>query len=138
MSVPTLARHHGYLEGVGGLRLHYRTWEPAGPRAAALVVHDLGEHGGRYAPLAERLAGHGFVTVADGLRVRARYDGRGGKVSRFWVFVLDLDRFRRGAEGLVEPGRPLFRLASGLGGLVVLRFLQEFGAPVSGAALAAP
>ena len=68
MSVPTLARHHGYLEGVGGLRLHYRTWEPAGPRAAALVVHDLGEHGGRYAPLAERLAGHGFVTVAPDLR----------------------------------------------------------------------
>ncbi len=138
MSVPTLARHHGYLEGVGGLRLHYRTWEPAGPRAAALVVHDLGEHGGRYAPLAERLAGHGFVTVAPDLRGHGRSDGRRGHVSRFEVFLQDLDRFRREAQGLTEPGRPLFLLATGLGGLVVLRYLQEFGAPVSGAVLAAP
>src|SRR5690606_7306606 len=138
MSVPTLARHHGYLEGVGGLRLHYRTWEPAGPRAAALVVHDLGEHGGRYAPLAERLAGHGFVTVAPDLRGHGRSDGRRGYVSRFEVFLQDLDRFRREAQGLTDPGRPLFLLATGLGGLVVLRYLQEFGAPVSGAVLAAP
>jgi len=138
MSVPTLARHHGYLEGVGGLRLHYRTWEPARPRAAALVVHDLGEHGGRYAPLAEHLADRGFVTIAPDLRGHGRSDGRRGHVSRFEVFLQDLDRFRREAQGLTEPGSPLFLLAAGLGGLVALRYLQEFGAPVSGAVLAAP
>ena len=138
MSVPTLARHHGYLEGVGRLRLHYRTWEPAAPRAAALVVHDLGEHGGRYAPLAEHLAEHGFVTVAPDLRGHGRSDGRRGHVPRFEVFLQDLDRFRREAQGLTERGSPLFLLAAALGGLVALRYLQEFGAPVSGAVLVAP
>src|SRR5690606_25151771 len=106
--------------------------------AAALLVHDLGEHGGRFTPLAERLAGHGFVTVAPDLRGHGRSDGRRGHVSRFEIFLQDLDRFRRVAQGLTDPGCPLFLLATGLGGLVVLRYLQEFGAPVSGAVLAAP
>src|SRR5690606_12597360 len=106
--------------------------------AAALLVHDLGEHGGRFTPLAERLAGHGFVTVAPDLRGHGRSDGRRGHVSRFEIFLQDLDRFRRAAHGLTDPGCPLFLLATGLGGLVVLRYLQEFGAPVNGAVLAAP
>lgn len=138
MSTWTLSRHHGYLEGVGGLRLHYRTWEPAEPRAAVLLVHCLGEHGGRYAPLAERLAAHGFVTVAPDLRGHGRSDGRRGHVSRFDVFLQDLDRFRRAAQGLAEPEQPLFLLAAGFGGLVALRYLQEFGAPAAAAVLVAP
>lgn len=138
MTVSTLARQHGYLEGAGALRLHYRTWELPEPLAAALVVHDLGEHGGRYAPLAGHLAGRGIVTVAPDLRGHGRSDGRRGHVSRFEVFLQDLDRFRCEAQGLTGPGSPLFLLGIGLGGLIVLRYLQEFGAPVSGAVLVDP
>lgn len=138
MSTWLLDRHHGYLEGVGGLRLHYRTWEPGEPTAAMLLVHGLGEHGGCYARLAERLAEHGFVTFAPDLRGHGRSDGRRGHVSRFEIYLQDLDRFRREAQGLLDPGLPFFLLGHGLGGLVVLRYLEEFGAPVSGAILSSP
>jgi hypothetical protein len=42
----SLQRSHGYVEGVNGVRLHYRTWEVARPRAALVVVHGLAEHAG--------------------------------------------------------------------------------------------
>jgi len=54
-----------------GICLKLRTWPgPAGPdRGTVLVVHGLGEHGGRYAHVAARLAGQGWAV--------AGYDQRG-------------------------------------------------------------
>ena len=43
----------GYLEGTGGVRVFYRAWEAPEPAGSVLFVHGLGEHGGRYARLAE-------------------------------------------------------------------------------------
>lgn len=135
---PTPARHHGYLEGVDGLRLHYRSWEPAEPLAAAMLVHDLGEHGGLYAPLGERLANLGVAALAPDLRGHGRSDGRRGHVARFETFLQDLDRLRCETRALAGPGSPLFLFGAGLGGLVVLRYLQEFHSPVDGAVVVAP
>jgi acylglycerol lipase len=45
--------------GGEGTKLAWRLWAAPDPRATLLLVHGLGEHSGRYGPLAEVLAAEG-------------------------------------------------------------------------------
>ena len=138
MTPGSLKMNHGYLEGVGRLRLHYRTWEIEQPQAALLVVHGLFEHSRRYEEFGEVMAGYGFSSFAMDLRGHGASEGRRGHVPRFDVLLQDLDRFRREVQGLVPMGVPLFLVAHSLGGLVGLRYLEEYDAPLAGAVITAP
>lgn len=121
---------HGYLEGVGGVRIFYRAWEVARPRGRVLLVHGLGEHSGRLARLAGALTRARFSAYAADLRGHGRSRGRRGHVSSFEHLLRDLDRLRRTtcAPRAGAGGEPLsaFVLGQSLGGLVALRYLQEF------------
>jgi alpha-beta hydrolase superfamily lysophospholipase len=128
----------GYVEGVGRLRLHYRSWEVDEPDAAILLVHGLFEHGGRYQEVGEFMAGAGISTFALDLRGHGLSEGRRGHVPRFDILLQDLDRVRREVQGLLPPDTPLFLLGQALGGLVALRYLEEYDAPVAGAVLTSP
>lgn len=133
-----LQQNHGYFEGVGRLRLHYRTWEVADPEAVIVLVPGLFEHGGRYGELGEFMAAYRFSTFALDLRGHGSSEGRRGHVSRFDVFLQDLDRFRREVQGLVPLGVPVFLLGHSMGGLIGLRYLQEYDPPLAGAILTSP
>lgn len=138
MSVRSLRMNHGYLEGVGRLRLHYRTWEAHEPIGAIVLVHGLFEHSGRYEEFGEFMGGHRFSTFALDLRGHGGSEGRQGHVSRFDVLLQDLDRFRREVQGLVPVSLPVFLVGHSLGGLVALRYLQEYESTMAGAVLTAP
>ncbi|MBI4520410.1 MAG: lysophospholipase [Gemmatimonadetes bacterium] len=133
-----LVRTHGYLEGVGKLRLHYRTWEVPSPRAALVVVHGHGEHSGRYRMFAEGMVPYGFSVFACTQRGHGRSDGRRGHVARFELLLEDLDRFRREVESVVPSGTPLVVVGHSFGGLVTIRYLQEHDAVFRCAVLSAP
>lgn len=124
---------HGYLEGVGGVRLFFRAWELPRPRGRVLVVHGLGEHSGRFGRLAAALTGAGFSAYAADLRGHGRSRGRRGHVQGFEQLLRDLDRLRRRAcargDGPGADPAPAFVLGQSLGGLVALRYLQEFPLP---------
>jgi alpha-beta hydrolase superfamily lysophospholipase len=128
----------GFFEGVGGLRLYYRAWELPRARAAIAIVHGLGEHGGRYESIAGRLSAYGFSTFALDLRGHGRSDGRRGHVKRFGAYLQDVDRFRRELHGLVDVGTPLFLLGHSMGGLIALRYLEEFDAQMRGGIIVSP
>lgn len=128
----------GCIEGVGRIRLQYRSWEGEDPDAAILLIHGLFEHGGRYQEVGEFMAAAGFATFSLDLRGHGVSEGRRGHVPRFEILLQDLDRFRREVQGLVPPGTPLFLLGHALGGLVALRYLEEYEAPVAGAILTSP
>lgn len=131
-------RLHGYLDGVGGVRLFHRSWEPPEAEAAVLVVHGLGEHSGRYDGVAGALAAEGLAVHALDLPGHGRSRGRRGAVRRLDDLLRDVDRLRRRiAEGRLPGGIVL--LGCSLGGLVVLRCLQELPSPdVRGAVAVAP
>ena len=95
MSYPRIVENHGYFQGVGGLRLHYRTWEARAPRAAVIVVHGLAEHVGRYQELGRALAAEDIACFAHDLRGHGMSEGRRGHVRAFDVLLQDLERFRR-------------------------------------------
>ncbi len=138
MKLSSLQQSHGYLEAVGGVRLHYRAWEVAQPRAALVVLHGLSDHSGRYAELATSMATYEIASYALDLRGHGSSEGRRGYVARFEVFLQDVDRFRREVQGLLDPSVPIFLLGQGLGGLIVLRYLEEYEAPCRGAVVLSP
>jgi lysophospholipase len=128
----------GTIGGVRGLRLAYRAWESRNARAAIVIVHGLGEHSGRYAEFAERMAGFGISCFAMDLRGHGLSEGRRGHVPHFDIFLQELDRFRREVEGLAEFRAPLFLLGHSLGGLIALRYQEEYNTRFEGAIIISP
>jgi alpha-beta hydrolase superfamily lysophospholipase len=130
---------HAYFSGSGNIRLHYRCWDVPTPRAVVIICHGLGEHAGRYEELAQDFARAGLSTYALDHRGHGRSDGRRGHVRRFRHYVHDLEKFRRRVYGAVGPDVPLIFLGHSLGGLIMIRYLQEYPAvPAHGAVLSAP
>lgn len=134
----TMDPAHGYFEGLGRLRLHYRAWEAPDPRAALILVHGLFEHSRRYQELGEFMVARGLSTYALDLRGHGLSDGRRGHARRFATLLQDLDRFRHEVQGLAPDGVPLFLVAHSMGGLLALRYLEEYHSPIAGAVITAP
>lgn len=130
---------HGYLDGVGGLRLFYRAWEISDARGKVLVVHGLGEHSGRYRHVAHALTAAGFNVYALDLRGHGRSQGRRGHVRRFEHLLQDVDRLRRRVCGAKPCGDPVFLVGHSMGGLVALRYMREYACrSLRGAVIVAP
>lgn len=133
-----LQRNHGTFEGVRRLRLQYRSWEVRTPKAAIVLVHGLSDHSGRYEGFAETLATFGFSTFAFDLRGHGQSDGRRGYVPRFEIYLQELERFRREVQGIVATDCPLFLAGHSMGGLIALRYLEEFESPFRGGIIVSP
>ena len=133
-----IRRNEGSIFGVGHVRLQYRTWEIAGARANIVVVHGLGEHSGRYEAFGLRMADYGFSTFAMDLRGHGLSDGRRGHVPSFGALLQDVDRFRREVQGLADVRAPLFVLGHSMGGLIALRYQEEYHSAFRGAIIVSP
>lgn len=131
-------QNHGYVEGVGRIRLHYRSWEADTPRAAVIVIHGLFEHSRRYEEFAGYMSSHGFSTFVPDLRGHGASEGRRGHARSFDILLQDLDRFRREVQGLVPVDLPLFLFGHSLGGLIGLRYLEEYDVGLRGAIMTSP
>ncbi len=106
-----------------GVGLAVREWPCAGSRATVLVVHGLGEHGGRYAEVAAHLVERGFRVVAYDHRGHGNSGGLRGRLTREDDLLVDLARVID-AERAAHPA-PLVLLGHSLGGLVAARFVGE-------------
>jgi len=126
VSTFTLRKGEGGLQVSERTRLRYHTWEVNQPRAAVVVVHGLAEHGGRYDRLGRTLGDADISTFALDLRGHGESDGRRGHAAAFACFLQDLDHFRREVQGLLDPDLPLFLLGHSMGGLIALRYQQEY------------
>ncbi|HYB99225.1 MAG TPA: alpha/beta hydrolase [Candidatus Limnocylindrales bacterium] len=113
------------FEGTGGVPIFYRVWQPEGrPRALFILVHGMGEHSGRYDPVARFLAGRGLVVWALDHRGHGRSGGELGTVERFEHFLDDLEAFHRRALE-VHPDLPTVLFGHSMGGLIVTPYLLE-------------
>ena len=127
------------LSAADGTRLHALRWPVERPRAALLLSHGLGEHAGRYAPLARDLAPRGIEVHALDHRGHGRSGGARAYVARFSRYVDDFEAFRRQVAGGLPAGLPVFLLGHSLGGLIALRWLEAHPhTGLAGAILSAP
>jgi alpha-beta hydrolase superfamily lysophospholipase len=128
----------GKFEGVGDLHLYYRTWESPRAHAGLIVVHGLSDHSGRFTTLGLRMAAAGINVYALDLRGHGVSEGRRGHSDRFDYYLQDLDRFRWEVECITASNLPLFMLGHSMGGLIALRYIEEYETSLRGSIITSP
>jgi alpha-beta hydrolase superfamily lysophospholipase len=133
-----------HITTADGLRLHLQRWPVLEARGCVLIVHGLGEHGGRYAQLAAALNAAGWNVAAHDHRGHGRSEGARGALAADTSLLADLalaiDRERAAGTG------PLVLLGHSMGGTVAARFVAEalataparWSRPVDGLVLSSP
>lgn len=122
-----------------GLKLYLQAWIPDAPKASLLLVHGLGEHSGRYAPLVKEL-GKAEVAVFT-------FDGRGhGKsaVGRPDAFFASYRDYLQDIDALFAkvcqyfPGIPVFIFGHSMGGGLVAAYALDYQPKAKGVILSSP
>ncbi|MBX3054484.1 MAG: lysophospholipase [Caldilineaceae bacterium] len=110
--------------GIADVSIFYQRWLPDGPpRGVVMIVHGLGEHGGRYGHLVDWLLPAGYVVYAIDHQGFGRSGGQRGHVNRFRDYAEDVHHL----NGLVraeQPGQPLAVFGHSMGGLITLDYAQ--------------
>lgn len=103
--------------------LYWRRWNAETPRAAAVIVHGLGEHSGRYEALARQLAGWGTSSLALDGRGFGRSSGQRGYEASFERRLDDV-AWAIAQQRARHPGLPLVLFGHSMGGLIAARYVQ--------------
>ncbi|HWA73806.1 MAG TPA: lysophospholipase [Polyangiaceae bacterium] len=120
------------FENVQGLKLFFRSWRPAGPpRAAIIIVPGFNSHSGYYQWAAERLVEAGFATYSLDLRGRGRSAGERFYVEHFSDYVSDVASFAALVR-LQEPSLPLYVFGHSAGGVVACLYTLEHQSELAG------
>ena len=119
------------------MRLFYRSWEIDRPSAACILVHGLGEHGGRYTRLAEALTRTGYsVWIADH-RGHGRSIGQRGDCVSTEILIEDLHLL---VELVANQHPALARVMIGhsLGGLLAIAYAAQHPEQLRAVAVSSP
>jgi alpha-beta hydrolase superfamily lysophospholipase len=105
------------IEGKNGLRIFLRTWRPATPaRAVVIICHGFNAHSGQYLWVADQLTAQGLAVYALDLRGRGQSDGERFYVEDVSEYADDIDSVVQLAKSR-EPKLPVFLLGHSAGGV---------------------
>lgn len=107
-------------------------------RGVVLLVHGLGEHAGRYGPLARRLNGWGFAVRGYDQYGHGESGGARGGLPSSQRLVNDLLELIESTRARMDPGLPLVLLGHSLGGLVAAYAVASNWLPVQALVLSSP
>jgi acylglycerol lipase len=124
-SATTEAVREEQFESVGGLKIHLRSWQPAGtPRAVVVICHGVNSHGGQHAWTAEQLVAAGHAVYALDLRGRGKSEGERFYVEDVSEYVADVAGAIRIAKSR-HAGAPVFLLGHSAGGVVSATYVLD-------------
>ncbi|HBV64742.1 MAG TPA: hypothetical protein DEF45_17155 [Rhodopirellula sp.] len=130
LSGASVVKHESLLTGRHG-QLHGRLWcQVPNPVGVVVVIHGLGDHGGRYQSLAQVLGAEGWCTYAFDLPGHGRSPGGRGRVDSFLGLLADIEAACRTVRERFSDV-PLVLLGYSMGGNLVLNYLLRCleGAP---------
>lgn len=109
-----------------GLAIVYQLWRPEDLpiRANIVLVHGLGEHGGRYHHVVDRLVPEGYAIYALDHQGFGRSDGHRGHVERFDDYAEDVHKLVTMARNS-EPDLPVIVYGHSMGGLIAILYAQQ-------------
>ncbi len=118
-----MARIETKWKSKDGLDIYAQAWEPdvVQPKAAACLVHGLGEHSSRYAHVAEALNKQGIILFTSDSRGHGKSGGARGHINSIEDFMGDIDILLEQARARYA-GLPLFLYGHSLGGILVLHY----------------
>lgn len=125
--------------GYDGQELYYQIWRPDGePKATLIIVHGLGEHGGRYMNLVNPIVPSGVTVYAFDHR------GHGRSAEKMVAHINSWDEYRGDVRAFVqmaaaaEADKPLFLMGHSMGGLIVTNYVLHHPDGLRGAIISAP
>lgn len=120
------------FEGVGGLKIFTRNWQPEGaPRGVVVIVHGFNSHSGQYLWTAEQFANKGLAVYALDLRGRGRSEGERFYVEKIEDFTDDVETLVKQAKS-ENPGLPVFMLGHSAGGVTACVYALDHQAEIDG------
>ncbi len=121
-----------------GARLYFQIWRPSGtPRATVLLVPGQGDHGGRYAHLAQALTDAGYALAAVDVRGNGRSSGLRGDAPSYRALLDDVTIAVREARP-IAPTRHFFLLGHSMGGQLVTNYVIRGDVSLTGVILSSP
>jgi len=124
--------------GVDSLELYYQAWQPDEPSQATLIIiHGLGEHGGRYMHLVNHLVPKGYAIYAFDQRGHGRSPGKKGFINSWSEYREDMRRFVKLVRER-EGAQPLFIMGHSMGGCVTCDYVLHYPDGLTGVILSAP
>lgn len=120
------------FEGVGGLKIFTRDWQPQGkPRAVVVIVHGFNSHSGQYFWVAEQFVNKGLAVYALDLRGRGRSEGERYYVEKIEDYTDDVHTLVRRAKS-EHPDLPVFMLGHSAGGVTSCIYALEHQSELDG------
>jgi len=120
------------FEGVGGVKIFTRSWQPAAkPRAVMILIHGFNAHSAYMTWPAEQFAARGLACYALDLRGRGKSEGERFYVEKFADYLGDVDGLVRQARS-ENPGLPVFVLGHSVGGVIAASYVFEHQAEIAG------
>ncbi len=120
------------LEGRGGLKIFFRTWEAVGgPKGIVVIVPGFNSHSAYYGWVAGRLAERGLAVYAVDLRGRGNSDGERFYVDSFDDYVSDVAAVVAQARSR-QPGLPIFLLGHSAGGVISCLYALQHPSDLTG------
>ena len=128
-----------YLIISGFQDLYYQIWQPEkNLRGVILIVHGLGEHGGRYGTdFADFYTSSGFAVLAPDLPGHGKTVGTRGHITDTALFLDHMDHFLVKARELF-PDKPVFVYGHSMGGLIALWYSLARNPEVNGMIVTSP
>ena len=125
------------LKTADGIDLYLRRWQAEAPHQwTFVIVHGLGEHGGRYRHLAEWFAPLGATAYAMDHRGHGRSGGKRGHAPSMKALLDDIDLVVQRARG--ESGGPLVMIGHSFGGLLAIAYALDRPPKLDKAVFSAP
>ena len=106
-------------------------------KATVLLIHGAGEHIGRYQHVGEWLNQHGISMIGGDLPGLGRSKETRGHISDFNQYLEKVDQWLDFVKK-EYPDQPIFLFGHSMGGLIVLRYLQERAEELSGVIVTSP
>jgi alpha-beta hydrolase superfamily lysophospholipase len=121
----------------GAPTIAYQLSLPEGARAAVLLLHGYGEHGGRYRRVIERWAKKKLATAVPDLRGHGWSAGARGYCDRFSDYHEDVDDMLSVLRQRA-PGVPVFGFGHSFGGLITATYALGHPGAFQGIVLSSP
>ncbi|CAM3926927.1 lysophospholipase [Paenibacillus alkaliterrae] len=119
------------------IELYYRSWIPVNPKGLVLLIHGAGEHSGGYSHIGTECVNQQIGFMAPDLRGFGKSGGQRGHIYRFEEYLEDLDHLITQLQTRYR-GLPIFLCGHSLGGLIAIRFAQQFSGKATGVILSSP
>jgi len=120
------------------LQLFGQSWQPEGQsRAVVCLLHGIGEHGGRYAHVADALIQAGYVLFTFDLRGHGKSSGPRGHTPSYDALMNDISSLLEVVNKQYSQ-LPFFLCGHSLGGNLVLNYILRHKPQLKGAIVTGP